>query len=127
VDVRIQVSGIAGIADLADDLRTIPVMMRSRATAIVARNIDYGNKTAQNIANQLAGKHGKNYANRLTAEMTGPLSGVYGPSPLIGEDYVGVGGTEGAMRDLEKSASTTAPKFAREIGEMVDGLFWPGG
>jgi hypothetical protein len=30
------------------------------------------------------------------------------------------------MRDLEKAAAKIAPRFQREIGRMLDGLFWPG-
>jgi hypothetical protein len=123
--MRIQVHGIEGIADLADDLRFIPRVMRHRAGAVVARNIEYGNRVAQREARAAAGPHGKDYFKRLSAEMTGSLSGEYGPEGPPKSDYVGVDGTAGATRDLDASAAKTAPRFARDIGRMVDGLFWP--
>lgn len=124
--MRIKVSGIQGISDLADDLQLIPRTMRLRARAIVANNIEQGNMRAQRIAKAAAGPHGKLYWKRLSAEMTGPLSGEYGPHAPQTE-YVGVAKAAGAMRDLEKSAAQQAPRFARDIGRMVDDLFWPGG
>jgi hypothetical protein len=124
--VRIQVQGIDGIADLADDLKSIPRTFRLRAGAVVARNAELGNHLAQEIARKAAGPHGKNYFKRLTAEAKGPLAWEFGPEGPPKTDYVGVSGTEGAMRDLEKAADRVAPRFARDAGRMLDDLFWPG-
>lgn len=121
----IRVQGIEGIADLADDLRTIPRTFRLRAGAVVARNAEIGNHIAQEIARKAAGKHGKNYFKRLSAEAVGSLAWEYGPSAPK-SDYVGVSGAAGAMRDLEKSADRIAPRFARDAGRLLDDLFWPG-
>lgn len=123
--MRVNVTGIEGIADLASDLRLIPRTMRHRAGAVVARNIERGSIETKRIADRAAGPHGSNYSKRISSEMTGALSGEYGPSAPIGSDYTGVSGAAGAMRDLEKSAAKTAPRFQRDISRMVDGLFWP--
>lgn len=124
---RIQVRGIEGIADLADDLQTIPATMRLRARAIVASNIEQGAIRTQGIARKAAGPHGKDYWKRIGSDMTGPLSGEFGPSAVQGTRFTGVSGSEGAMRDLEKAAAQQAPRFARDVERMVAGLFWPGG
>jgi len=123
--MRIQVHGIAGIADLADDCKVISRAVPVRGRAVVRKNIEYGNIVAQNIAKKAAGPHGKDYFKRLSSEMTGPLVGEYGPWGPPKTDYVGVSGTAGAMRDLEKSADRVGPRFARDAGRMLDGLFWP--
>ena len=123
--MRIQVHGIAEIADLANDCVVISKAVPLRGKAVVARNIEYGNQVAQQIAQGAAGPHGSNYHKRLSAEMTGALVGEYGPEGPPKSDYVGVSGTAGAMRDLNKSAARVAPRFARDAGRLLDGLFWP--
>jgi hypothetical protein len=122
----IQVHGIEGIADLGDDLKTIPRTFRLRAGAVVAKNAEIGNHIARGIAEKAAGPHGKDYFKRLSAEAVGPLAWEYGPEGPPKTDYVGVSGTAGAMRDLEKSAERIAPRFARDAGRLLDSLFWPG-
>jgi hypothetical protein len=124
--MRIKVSGIEGISDLASDLELIPRAAILRGRAVVQRNIEIGNTIAQGIARKAAGKHGKDYFKRLSSEMTGAWVGEFGPEGPPKTDYVGVSGTEGAMRDLEKAADKVAPRLARDAGRMLDGLFWPG-
>lgn len=124
--MRINVSGIEGISDLARDLEMIPRTARLRGRAVVQRNIEIGNVIAQGIARKAAGKHGKDYFKRLSSEMTGFWEGEFGPEGPPKTDYVGVSGTEGAMRDLEKAADKIAPKLARDAGRLLDSLFWPG-
>lgn len=123
--MRVRVSGIAGIDDLASDLAMIPKTMRLRGRAVVRRNIETGNLIAQEIAKGASGPHGKDYFKRLSSEMTGPLEGEYGPWGPPKSDYVGVSGTAGAMRDLNRSADRIGPRFARDAGRMLDDLFWP--
>lgn len=123
--MRIRVEGIAQIGDLADDCKLISRTVKHRGSVVVRRNTEQGKMAAAKIASRAAGPHGANYANRLEAEMVSPLVGEYGPSPLLGARYVGVSGSAGAMRDLEKSADKQGPKFARDVSRMVDGLFWP--
>jgi hypothetical protein len=124
--MRISVSGIEGIADLADDLKLIPRTARLRGNALVLKHAEIGNDIARGIAKKAAGKHGKNYFKRLSAERTGAWQAEFGPEGPPKTDYVGVSGGEGAMRDLEKAADRVAPRFARDAGKMLDSLFWPG-
>jgi hypothetical protein len=114
------------IDGLARDLGMIPQTMKVRGKAVVRKNVEQGNLVARDIAKRAAGAHGKNYFRRITAEMTGPMTGEWGPKGPPKSDYVGVDGTAGAMRDLVKSAQRQGPRFARDVGRMVDGLFWPG-
>jgi hypothetical protein len=123
VDVRITVHHT--LDGLARDLVTISKAVPFQGRAVVRKNIEAGNLIAQNIAKKAAGPHGKDYYQRLSAEMTGPLIGEYGPWGPPKSDYVGVSGTVGAMRDLEKSAARIAPRFQRDVGKMADRLFWP--
>lgn len=116
-----------GIDDLVADLRLIPRTMKVRGKAVVRRNVDSGAIVTRQIAKKAAGPHGANYFKRIKGEMTGGMSGEYGPSPLVGLRYVGVSGSAGAMRDLDKSLERVRPKFHRDVERMVDSLFWPGG
>ena len=125
--MRIRVSGIEGIADLGDDLKLIPRTARLRGNALVLKHAEIGNDIARGIAKKAAGKHGRNYYKRLSAEATGFWEAEFGPEGPPKSDYVGVSGTEGAMRDLEKAAERVAPRFARDAGKLLDSLFWPGG
>lgn len=123
--MRIKVHGIPEIADLARDCAVIAAAVPLRGNAVVLRNAEYGNTIAQGIAKAAAGPHGANYYKRLSAELTGPLTAEYGPEGPPKSDYVGVSGTAGAMRDLTKSAKRVAPRFQRDAGRLLDGLFWP--
>ena len=124
--MRIRVEGIEGIADLGNDLQQIPRTAILRGRAVVQRNVELGTHLTQGIARKAAGKHGANYWKRISGEMVGAWEGEFGPSAVEGRRYVGVSGSEGAMRDLEKAADKVAPRFAREAGRMLDDLFWPG-
>ena len=109
--------------DLYDDMRQIPVRFAIRAPQVVDWNVNRGLKIAQRIAREKSGPHGKNYFKRLSAEMTGPLTGEYGPH--AGGTPVGAGFRhEGPNMDLQQSADRIGPDFAADVGDMVDSLFW---
>lgn len=122
--VRIQVQGIEDIADLAGDLKRIPATARLRGAAVVAKNVEIGAEATRTIAKAMAGPHGEDYYKRITGEMTGPLQGEFGPEGPPKTDYVGVDGSAGAWRDLQKAETKIAARFQRDIRRMVDGLFW---
>lgn len=109
--------------DLADDMRAIPVRFAEKAPQVVDWNVQRGLKIAQRLARERGGPHGKNYWKRLSAEMTGPLTGEYGPHS--GGTPVGGGYRHrGPNLDLPNSADIVGPDFADDVGDMVDGLFW---
>lgn len=112
------------IGELAADMAAIPPKAITRGSKVVRANIREGNKLAQGYARGLAGPHGKNYYKRLSAEMTGPLTGEYGPEGTPKTDFVGVGFRHGRNTDLPRSADVIGVKFAKDVGDMVDGLFW---
>lgn len=113
------------IGDLANDLATIPVKMAPRLAGAVRRNIEQGNARAQRLARAKSGPHGKNYYKRLTAESTGPLQGEYGPEGDVVGNAVGAGWRNNPPNtDLPKSADVQGPKFARDVGKIVDRAFW---
>ena len=114
---------INDLSDLADDMAAIPVEFSARAGAVVRRYVNEGNKVAQGIAKAKAGPHGKSYYRRMSAEMTGPLSGEYGPHD--GGTPVGAGWRHGGGNtDLPESADLVGPRFADAVVNMADGLFW---
>lgn len=111
------------IDDLASDLAGIAVEFNRKAPGVVKRHVAEGNGIARRFARDRAGIHGKNYYKRLSAEMTGPLTGEYGPHD--GGTPVGAGYRNGGPNlDLPNSADIIAPKFAKAAGDMAEGLFW---
>lgn len=116
------------IDDLTADLTRIPPQMVRDGNKVVRRSIREGNALARSAARAASGPHGKNYFKRITAEMTGPLEGEYGPHGNVVGNAVGAGWRNGPPNtDLEKSLDVVGPKFAKAVDDMVDGLFWPGG
>ena len=108
--------------DLYDDMRAIPVRFAEKAPQVVDWNVNRGLKIAQRLARERSGPHGKSYFKRLSAEMSGPLSGEYGPH--AGGTPVGGGWRHnGPNMDLPNSADIIGPDFAADVGDMVDGLF----
>lgn len=113
------------IDDLANDLAAISLKVEKALPGVVSRNIREGNAIARGIARAEAGPHGKNYYKRLTAEMTGPLTGEYGPEGDVAGNAVGAGWRNGPPNtDLPKSLDIQGPKFAKDVGNVLDGLFW---
>jgi hypothetical protein len=114
------------IGDLADDLRTIAVTAKPKMAVVVARDVGEGLRLAQGFARSASGIHGTNYYKRITSEMTGLLVGEFGPTGDVRGNAVGAGWRHGVNTDLPKAADIIGPKLARDVGDVLDGLFWPG-
>lgn len=114
---------IHDLDDLAEDLRTIATTTKARMVGVVRDNVALGERTAQRFAKQSSGPHGLNYFKRITGEMTGDLEGEYGPHA---GNMIGGGWRHGENTDLPRSQDIVGPKFAKDISDMVDDLFWPG-
>lgn len=113
------------IDDLASDLAAIPVTFTKKASGVVRKNAKEGNTLARGFARAAAGPHGAAYYKRIGWEMTGPLSAEYGPEGIPKTDFVGVGFRNGGPNlDLPNSADIVGPKFAHDVGDVIDGLFW---
>jgi hypothetical protein len=111
------------IGDLAADLSRIGRSAKPKFAKVVRRNTEQGYRLAQNFAIGSAGPHGKHYYKRITSEMLSPLEGEYGPH--AGGTPVGAGYRHGPPNtDLPRSADIQGPKFAKDIGDTLDGLFW---
>lgn len=110
--------------DLAEDLRTIATTTKARMHGVVRDNVRLGEHTAQRLAKASSGPHGLNYWKRITGEMTGDLDGEYGPH--AGGLPVGGGWRHGENTDLPRSVDIVGPKFAKDVSDEVDDLFWPG-
>ncbi|MGH3349310.1 MAG: hypothetical protein ACRDPS_01495 [Nocardioides sp.] len=109
--------------DLAADLRTIATTTKPRMVGIVRDNVAFGERTAQRLAKESSGPHGLNYFKRITSEMTGDLEGEYGPHD---GNMIGGGWRHGENTDLPRSADIIGPKFAGDVHDEVDTIFWPG-
>ena len=120
--MRIRV--IDDIQGLAVDLTAITIEAPADMAETVHSNINSGLRYARSIARSKAGPHGKNYYKRLSAEMTGPLQGEYGPEGDPKTEFVGVGFRHGRNNDLPQSADVIGPRFARDVAGLADRWFW---
>lgn len=112
---------------LAADLDRIPAAALRDARKVVAKNLRDGNRLARSFATKTAGRHGKHYPRSITAEMTGPASGEYGPDeamPQGGMSFEWGSRNQPPHLDLNRSADIVGPKFADDVDTMVGGLFW---
>lgn len=120
-----RISVTHNIGDLARDCARVPVKAAPRMVKVVKKNVEQGNKVAQRIAQSKAGPHGAAYFKRLSGEMTGPLTGEYGPHGDVEGNAVGASWRHGPPNtDLAKSADLQGPKFAHDAGTILNGLFW---
>lgn len=123
--MRITASSTLG--DLESDLRTMTAESKPAMARIVQSNVLAGNALAQRFARAASGPHGRLYYKRITSEMTGLLSGTYGPTGSVAGNAVGAGWRHGpSNQDLPKSADIIGPKFAKDASDLLDDLFWPG-
>lgn len=112
------------IDNLAADCAKIAQTTKPKMAKVVRRNVEQGTKLARRFAQESSGIHGKNYFKRITGEMTGLLEGEYGPHD--GGTPVGAGYRHGPPNtDLERSLDIQGPKFAKDVSDEADGLFWP--
>jgi hypothetical protein len=115
------------IDDLASDMAAIPARAIRGGNKVVRTNIREGNKIGKAFAKESAGSHGKLYHLAWSSEMTGALQGEYGPDaamPQGGMSFEGGSINQPPHLDAARSADIIGPKFAKDAGEMVDGLFW---
>jgi hypothetical protein len=110
------------IGDLARDMGRIPARMVTEGSKIVKKDVRAGRTLARRYARGLSGPHGADYYKRITDEASG-LSGEYGPHD--GGVPVGGGWRHGTPNtELERSLDVIGPRFAKDIDDMIDGLFW---
>ncbi len=119
---RIAVTG--GVGDLARDLEAMPAKLARKAPRVVRRAAVEGNRLARGLAKERSGPHGANYFKRLSAEMTGPTKAEFGPEGIPKSEFVGTGFRHGVNTDLLDAADVIGPKFAKDVGDMVEDLFW---
>jgi hypothetical protein len=112
------------IDDLASDLVTIAAKVKVEAPVVIAKNVADGERIAQGIARANSGIHGLRAYKRITSEMTAPLSGVFGYTGDV-RSIVGAGWRHGDNTDIPKAGDIVGPKFAKDAGDLLDGLFWP--
>ena len=120
--MRIRVTHSLG--DLEADLIGAAAKLQAEAPVIVRRNIEAGNRLARGFNRQAAGPHGKSHFKRLTAEMTGPMSGEYGFTGDIGDSVGGGFRNGGGNTDLDKSFAIQADKFGDDVAGLADRLLW---
>lgn len=112
------------IHDLAGDLRSMPRQAIVDTRRLVRKNAHEGAMAARRIARGKAGPHGTKYYKRITSEMTGPFEAEWGPEGEPKTDFVGAGWRHGVNLDLPQSLDLIKPKLGKDIGSMLDRLFW---
>lgn len=116
---------IHDIDDLASDLAGIATRAPKDMRKVVREGIKIGNQVARKSAKASAGPHGKNYYKRISAEMTGPLQGEFGPHGDVSGNAVGAGWRHGGPNtDLPRAADVVGPAFAKKVARLPDGWFW---
>lgn len=119
---RIRVIG--GVGDLAADCQKVATDAGTQMRRVVRTNVKQGNSLARKYAKAGAGPHGIHYFKRLSAEMTGPLVGEYGPTGVPKSDFVGVGFRSGDNTDLPRSADVQIERMAADVRKLSERLFW---
>lgn len=112
------------LAGLERDLARIARTAKPDMARVVKRNVTQGGRAAQRIARQESGPHGLNYFKRITSEMTGTLSGEYGPTGKVDGNAVGAGWRHGSNLDLARSADVQIPRFVKDVHDLPDKWFW---
>lgn len=113
------------IGDLYDDLRAIAVRADKDLSKVVRKNVREGTAQAKTFARAGAGLPGKAYYKRISGEMTGPLSGEFGPTGSPKTEFLGVGFRHAGNLDLPRTADIIGPQMAGDVDDAVDGWFWP--
>jgi hypothetical protein len=115
------------IDDLANDLAAIPVTGARKFATTVRKNAEQGNRLARGYAKESAGAHGKHYHRAFSAEAITPLEWEYGPDaskPQGGMSFERGSRNQPYHGDLDRSLDVQGPRFATDIGNDVDSLFW---
>lgn len=120
----ISVRVVHTMGELEDDFRGIAVRAPKDLSGVVRRNVREGTLQAKAFARRHAGPHGKAYYKRISGEMTGPLSGEFGPAGTPKTEFVGVGFRHGHNLDLPRTADIVGPQMAGDVDDVVDGWFW---
>ena len=123
--MRINVQHTVG--DLARDAAKVAVSAKPKMAKVVRSNAQQGNRLAKGIARQSAGAHGKHYHRAFTAEALTPLSWEDGPDasmPQGGMSFEFGSRNQPPHLDLAKSLDAQGPQFAKDAGDVLDGLFW---
>lgn len=124
------------LGDLAADLRTIAAKAEPTLAKVVRKDAIEGNRIARAFASEQHTMHSAidvPYQESFSAEAHGPLSWVYGPTdngvPHGGSQATGYELGSRKQRphlDLARSQDIIGPKFASDVLDAADGLFWPG-
>lgn len=133
------------IGDLTNDLTWIGRNAQADMTGVVRNGIRIGNTVAKDNAKRSAGAHGgvskkgvRPYVRAFGYEMHGIrggfgvylISGEYGPDaskPQGNMDFERGSRNQPPHGDLARSADLMGPALQREVHELPDKWFWPGG
>lgn len=119
---------------LAADYAAIPARSARELSGVVRDGIRVGNMLARDFAKESAGRHGKHYPKAFSTEMRKTYrsaesfvySGEYGPDiakPQGGMSFERGSRNQKPHLDLARSADIVGPAFAKEVGDVIDGLF----
>lgn len=123
------------LGDLIADFKRIGKEAPPALRGVVREGIATGNSVAKDFARESAGAHGKHYHKAFTTEMRSNrrfldhivYQGEYGPDialPQGGMSFENGSRNQPPHHDLAKSADLIGPSFGKEVGDVVDRLFW---
>lgn len=124
-----------GVSDLIADMEKIRKEAPRALNGVVREGIGAGTVLAKDNARRSSGKHGKRYPAAITSQMGTPYlygdgaiyHGEYGPDisrPQGGMSFEFGSRKQKPHLDLNRSADIIGPQFSREVGDVIDRLFW---
>lgn len=115
------------LRDFESDQKRVATRAQRDMSNTVRKALRVGNEAARYHAKRTAGAHGKHYHKAFSWEMTGPLSGEYGPDiakPQGGMSFERGSRNQPPHLDIARSADAIGPAFAKKVSEAADGWFW---
>lgn len=121
------------VADLEEIAEKAPVELKQ----LVKDGIRVGNDLAKANARVTSRRHARKYPGTFTSSMNPDqrfadvkiYNGEYGPLPkgqgLLASILENGSRNNPPHKDLARSADVIGPALDREVGDVVDGLFWP--
>ncbi len=107
------------LGDLERDLTRASTVIPRKGPAVVKRNVKAGERAAVRFSKGASGPHGKHLFKRIESEMTGALIGEFG---YRGSRFVGGNFRHGRNMDMPNAADLIGPKFAKDAGDLLDGI-----
>lgn len=124
------VADFSQLTALATQLAAAPTRLAALAPPVVREGVQSGRDNAQSlIRSQIRGVYLPHYPDAITAEMTSPLSGEFGPETSREQGAFGPGveygsSNAGPLPHMGPAADALAAAFPREIAQVAVEALW---